>query len=174
MNIGNLLLIVSIFAMQLGCTGLEYRSRYPVVPKVTDRDPDLSCELLDDEILRANALRDAIYEEHNDVLDEAEIEAWDIISATRREPEDIFVDMLLDELAEEDRSGEYMEAAGAAGQRLEQLLIYKEDRSCSGPTSDLESSILTALSASRDQVRTGELNTVQYASRRRELLDALR
>jgi len=174
MNFRKLVLSVLACGLLDGCAGANYRSRYPILPKVTDRDQALSCSSIDDEILRANALRDAIYDEYTDVLDEAEIETWDIISATRRDPQDAFLDMILGEIELEASSEQYMEAAGAAGQRLEQLLIYKDERSCSGPTSDLESSILAELITNREQLRNGELSTDQYASRRRELLDALR
>lgn len=169
---------VLICTVLCSCTGIQYRSQYPLLPRVTDRDPGLSCASLDDEILRANALRDAIYEEYSDVLDEEEIEAWDVIRDVQRDPKDAFIDAIFRELRSQERSGQYMQAAAAAGQRLEQLLTYKDERTCTtGPTNDsslTDTIILENLLSIREQLRAGELTSDEYASQRRNLLDMLR
>jgi len=172
---------VLISAALGGCVMSRYTSQYPILPQVTDRDPGLSCTLLDDEILRANALRNAIYEEHGDFMDQAEemeTGAWDIYRAAQHNPRGAIVDWILRERRTEDRSGQYMEAAGPAGQRLEQLLIYKDERGCpTGRTQDsmmTDSTILADLMFVREELRNDEVSHSQYASDRRQLLDTLR
>ena len=113
-----------------------------------------------------------------DQAEEMEIEAWDIYRAARHNPRGAIVDWILRERRTEEGSGQYMEAAGAAGQRLERLLIYKDERSCpTGRTQDsmmTDSTILADLMFGREELRNDEVSHGQYASDRRRLLDALR
>jgi len=75
-------------------------------------------------------------------------------------------------------SKHYIEAAAAAGLRMEQLLVYKERDDCpSGPTGnqDLTDTIVLAqLQDIRSQLDQQEITPKQYISERQRLLDGLR
>lgn len=72
----------------------------------------------------------------------------------------------------------YMEAADAAGMRMEQMLIYKERDACpSTPTEDpqlTESQALQKLHELASRLDRGVIDAKQYLTDRKIVLDALR
>jgi hypothetical protein len=168
-------IIYTILIMLTLCS-CAHRSTYPVLPTTTERDPELTCPELDDEILKANALRDAIYDEHGEVLTQAVAEAaLDTVFYT----DPVFAAIDIFELGlRRNKLKQYIEAAAAAEQRMQQVLTEKDQRSCpSGPTADetlTDSLILGRLRDLDEQLQREELQGSEYSKQRRELFDALR
>lgn len=168
------LIAVILAAMLCGCAS-EPRSIYPVFEQTLESDAALDCSGLDDEILKANAIRDAIFEEHGDVMDEAILS-----SAVNIATDPIFGAMHSIFIAgsASKAAKEYIEAASAAGVRMEQLLIYKERDDClTGPTANPELTdtlVLNELRNLQSQFENEEVSEKSYILARRELLDSLR
>lgn len=157
----------------IGC-GSQPRSTHPVLVQVLESDAELDCAGFDDELLKANALRDAIYEEHGDViLDTSLGSAVDIAT----EPISGVLIGILNAASTSKAAKRYIEAAAAAGLRMEQLLDYKERDNCpSSPTADrslTDSRILKDLQELKSRLDQQAVNAKQYNSERRKLLDDL-
>ena len=157
-----------------GCAS-EPRSTYPVLEQTLAMDEKLVCVGMDDEILKANAIRDAIFEEHGDVIEQA------VVGAAI----DLAIDPVTGVLASIFNAGHtsrrtkaYIEAAAAAGVRMEQLLEYKNRDGCpSGPTAIpglTDTLVLDKLRKLQSQLESEEVSGKSYISARRELLDDLR
>ncbi len=165
---------VFLLAILIGC-GSQPRSTSPVLAQTVDSDADLDCTGFDDELLKANAIRDAVLDEHGDVIAGATLEtAGNIVT----EPISGVLFGLIKGLSVSKASKTYLEAAVAAGLRMEQLLEYKERSDCpSGPTGDpslTDSTALIKLHDLESQLRQEEITQKQYVSERRRLLDGLR
>lgn len=165
---------VFLLAILIGC-GSQPRSTYPVLAQTVDSDADLDCGGFDDELLKANAIRDAVFDEHGDVIGEAAfVTAADIAT----EPISGILFGLIRGLSTSKASKIYLEAAAAAGLRMEQMLVYKERNNCpSGPTGDPslpDSTVLSMLQDLESQLRQEEITQKLYISERRILLDGLR
>lgn len=167
--------VVGLFLLCFLLACASPRSSYPELARVLESDVELDCNGYDDELLKANAIRDAIYEEHGDVIERAYLS-----SAV-----DVAMDPVLGTLSSviEGRSTAkaaktYREAADAAGLRMEQMLIYKERARCpAGRTGDpdvTDSFVLTRLQELNSQLGENEISERQYFVERKELLDGLR
>ena len=147
-----------LLALLAGC-GSQPRSTYPVLAQTVESDADMDCTGFDDELLKANAIRDAIFEEHGDVIS------------------GVLFGMIRG-LSTSKASKTYLEAAAAAGLRMEQILVYKEQSNCpSGLTGDpsmSDSIVLIKLQDLESQLRQESITQKQYISERRTLLDDLR
>ena len=125
-----------LMAILFGC-GSQPRSEYPVLAQTVDSDTNLGCTGLEDELLKANALRDAIFEEHGDVIREATLREATFGSALILAGDPVFgiLSGMLGAATISKQTKPYIEAAAAAALRMEQLLVYKERDDCpSGPT----------------------------------------
>ena len=170
----NVLWGLVILGILVGC-GAQPRSTYPVLEEVVESDADLDCAGFDDDLLKANALRDAIFEEHGDVIRDAVL--YSAVDILGNPVAGIFSGVIGAAILSKE-SKHYIEAAAAAGLRMEQLLVYKERDDCpSGPTGnpDLTDSIILAqLQDLGSQLDQQDITPKQYISERRKLLDGLR
>jgi hypothetical protein len=164
---------IALVAVLCGCA--TPLSTYPVLEETLMSDVSLDCGELDDEILKANAIRDAIFEEHGDVIQDTVLGSAALIA------QDPISGILMSILASRTTSKAaktYIEAAAAAGMRMEQLLVYKERDHCpDGPNADPERTdiqVLNDLTALETQLENEEVSSKAYISRRRELIDGLR
>jgi hypothetical protein len=167
-------LAVLLLAVLAGCVS-QPRSTYPVLAQTVESDADMDCTGFDDELLKANAIRDAILEEHGVVIGAAYLgTAVDVAT----EPISGVLLGMIRGLSTSKARKKYIEAAAAAGLRMEQMLVYKEQKNCpSGPTGDpsLSDSItLIKLQDLESQLRQESITQRQYISERRMLLDDLR
>lgn len=166
--------VLSILLLVVACAA-QPRSEYPVLEAVRASDAAADCAGLDDEILKANAIRDAIYEEHGDVVGGAVAgTAVDLAM----DPVSGILSGIIGAAATSKATRKYRTAAYAAEQRIEQLLADKDSKACpSGPNADpamTDSLVLGALRASKAQLDQKEISEREYLSGRRRLLDALR
>ena len=166
-------LAVLLLAVLAGC-GTQPRSTYPVLAQTVESDAGMDCTGFDDELLKANAIRDAIFEEHEDVISDA---YWATATDVAAGPSAVLFGMIRG-LSTSKASKTYLEAAAAAGLRMEQMLVYKEQSNCpSGPTGDpslSDSIVLIKLQDLESQLRQESITQKQYISERRMLLDDLR
>lgn len=151
------------------------QSQFPVLPSESGGDAVLDCDGLEDELLRANALRDAILDEHGDVL--ALVVTTDVLEMLQ--PSVIDAVILAATLPGELRQlREYREAAAAAEARLIHVLTLKEARPCpTGLPQDstrTEGQILSELEDLDRRIDEEELSQQAYRRERRELLDSIR
>lgn len=167
-------LAVLLLAVLAGC-GSQPRSTYPVLAQTVESDADMDCTGFDDELLKANAIRDAIFEEHGDVISDA---YWGTALDVAAEPISGVLFGMIRALSTSKASKTYLEPAAAAGLRMEQMLVYKEQSNCpSGPTGDpnlSDSIVLIKLQDLESQLRQESITQKQYISERRMLLDDLR
>lgn len=167
-------LAVLLLALLAGC-GSQPRSTYPVLAQTVESDADMDCKGFDDELLKANAIRDAIFEEHGDVISDA---YWGTALDVATEPISGVLFGIIRGLSTSKASKTYLEAAAAAGLRMEQMLVYKEQSNCpSGLTGDpslSDSIVLIKLQDLESQLRQESITQKQYISERRMLLDDLR
>ena len=147
-------------------------SQYPILPLESDQDASLSCEDLENELLRANAFRDVILEEQGDVL--ATDVAFGAISVATADP----LGAALSGVLGLSSHRQYQEAASAAEARMIHVLTLREARQCpAGPSGDstrAEQQILAELHGLDQRLSAEELSEQAYREERRELLDALR
>lgn len=147
-------------------------SQYPILPLESDQDASLSCEDLENELLRANAFRDVILEEQGDVL--AMDVAFGAISVATLDPFGAALSGVLGLRWYR----QYQEAASAAEARMIHVLTLREARQCpAGPSGDstrAEQQILAELHGLDQRLSAEELSEQAYRKERRELLDALR
>ncbi len=157
-----------------GC-GSQPRSEYPLLEPSLASDAALDCAGLDDQLLKANALRDAIYAEHGDVMGGAVVATAVDVAA---EPVTGVLFGMLAAASASKASKKYLRAATAAEQRMEALLADKAARTCtSGPTEDpdmTDSLVLGALQEKKALFKQKHITQQQYDSERRKLLDELR
>lgn len=157
-----------------GCAS-QPLSTYPVLERTLESDAALDCAGLDDEILKANAIRDAIYKEHGDVIQEAVIGSAVMIAVN---PIQGVFDSIIAAGSASKGAKKYTEAATAAGARMEQILTDKKRDDCpTGPTADPELTdtlILNELRNLHSRLEKEEMNGKNYLLARRELLDGLR
>lgn len=150
-------------------------STYPVLERNLETDAALDCAGLGDQILKANAIRDAIYEEHSDVIEDAVLESAANIAI---DPVIGAFESLFAAGSASRAAKKYMEAATAAGVRMEQLLIYKERDDCpTGATADpalTDALVLNELRNLQSELEQEEINDKNYLTARRQLLDDLR
>jgi len=173
----------NIIGITLALAGLaacatQYRSTYPVLERIAESDSDLGCAGFDDELLKANAIRDAIFDERGDVISDAYIaSAVDVVSVAV-DPVGGMLGAAINGLSTSKASKTYIEAAAAAGLRMEQLLVYKQEHGCpSTSTGDpqlTEARVLTKLQQLEVQLCHEEITQAQHFSERRKLLDGLR
>lgn len=166
---------LAILSAVLTACGLQPRSTYPVLEQTVESDADLDCAGFDDELLKANAIRDAVFEEHGDVINDAYLgTAVDIAL----DPITGIISGIGTGLSTSKASKTYLEVAAAAGVRMEQMLVYKEEHNCpSGPTGDpslTDFTVLIKLQDLESQLRQQKVTEKQYISQRRILLDGLR
>ena len=160
--------------MLIGCAS-QPRSTYPVLEQIVESDVDLDCAGFDDELLKANAIRDEILDEHGDVVQAAAMgAAFDIAM----DPISGILLGAIQGISTANASKTYLEAATAAGLRMEQMLNYKEAGHCpSGPTGDPGLTDSTALARLHDleaQLRQEAITQAEYLSERRMVLDGVR
>lgn len=157
-----------------GC-GSQPRSTYPVLAQTVESDADLDCAGFDDELLKANAIRDAVFEEHGDVISDVTLGTAINVAS---EPISGVLMGIINGLSTSKASKAYLEAAAAAGLRMEQMLVYKERRDCpSGPTDDptlTDSVVLNKLQDLESRLHKKDISQKQFVSERRILLDGLR
>lgn len=169
---GRLVIFLSIALV--GCAS-QHRSTFPVLQQVASNDKQLDCAGIDDELLKANAIRDAIYDEHGDVLNEAALVTAAYIVT---DPITGLVVGAFEGLSASKSSRQYQKAAVAAEVRMVQLLDYKEQKSCpSGQTADPsreDASILAALRELDSSLLREEISPKEYVAARRQTLDDLR
>ena len=128
-----ILWILCVSAILSGCSS-QPRSTYPVLAQIVESDDELDCSGFDDELLKANAIRDAVFDEHGDVMADAVLNS---AAGIVEEPISGFLFGLIRGLSASKASKTYLEAAAAAGLRMEQMLIYKDRDNCpNGPTGD--------------------------------------
>ena len=171
---GRALIAVMLVSVFSGCAS-QSRSTYPVLEQTLSTDDELDCLGLDDGILKANAIRDAIFREHGDVINEAVLGSVLEIAV---DPVFGTLQSILAAVRTSKSAKKYIEAAVAAGSRMEQLLEYKERDACpSGPTAIPELTDTDVLNGLRDlelQLEGAEVNGKDYIVARRALLDNLR
>jgi hypothetical protein len=135
----------------------------------------LGCNELEDELLKANAIRDAIYEEHGDVLKDAYAStALDMAI----DPVSGLLGSVINGALTYKESTAYIEAEVAAGLRMEQILVYKTQRDCpsgeTGDSSQTERVLLKQLTDLEIQLSEEEITQEKYVSERRTILDLIR
>lgn len=155
--------------------GCAIRSEFPVLPATTSHDASYSCAEIDDEIARANALRDAIYKEK---WDQNAGHAAGVAVGAATSTTHLVVDVLMLP-RHANRQKKYREAADATEVRLQHLLIYKRDRQCRPWTGADESTlsepeVLVGLLDADRNLKAGAISDSQAAAERRRLLDRLR
>ena len=157
-----------------GCSS-QPRSTYPVLPRVLESDSQIGCTGFDDELLKANAIRDEIYREHGDMIRAASLS---VVTEIAADPLFGPLSGLLRGAAASRAAARYMEAADAAGARMEQMLTYKERDACpSTPTADpqvTEPEILQKLRGLAAQLDSEVIDEGQYRADRQSVLGALR
>lgn len=163
-----------LLAILVGCSS-QPLSVYPVLEQTLESDADLDCPAFDDELLKANAIRDAVFEEHGEVIGGAYAStALDVVS----DPVSGVLFGIMRSTSVSKATKTYIEAAAAAGLRMEQLLEYKQRDNCpSGPTGDPDMTDTTALIALQDlesKLGREEITQKKYLQDRKKLLDALR
>ena len=166
---------MTLLCAVLTACGSQPRSTYPVLEQTVESDAFLDCAGFDDELLKANAIRDAIFAEHGDVISDAYLSStMDIVM----DPVSGLLGALIGGISTSNASKKYLEAAAAAGLRMEQMLVSKVEHTCpSGPTGDpslTDSTVLNKLQKLESQLFQGEITQKQYISERRKLLDDLR
>ncbi len=147
-------------------------SQFPILPLESDQDASLSCEELENELLRANAFRDAILEEQGDVL--ATDVAFGAIDVATADPLGAAISGVMGSR----RYRQYQEIVSAAEARMIHVLTLREARQCpAGPSGDstrAEQQILAELHGLDQRLSAEEVSEQAYREERRELLDALR
>ena len=147
-------------------------SQFPILPLESDQDASLSCEELENELLRANAFRDAILEEQGDVL--ATDVAFGAIDVATADPLGAAISGVMGSR----RYRQYQEIVSAAEARMIHVLTLREARQCpAGPSGDstrAEQQILDELHGLDQRLSAEEVSEQAYREERRELLDALR
>ncbi len=155
-------------------------SQFPILPLESDQDASLSCEELENELLRANAFRDAILEEEGDVL--ATELATDVadgaMSVVMADPLGAVISGVGGSIRYRQRYRQYQEVVSAAEARMIHVLTLREARQCpAGPSGDstrAEQQILAELHGLDQRLSAEEVSEQAYREERRELLDALR
>lgn len=165
-------LLISV--LLAGCSA-QPRSTYPVLEQSLESDIELGCTNLEDELLKANAIRDAIFEEHGDVISEAYMSsALDVVS----EPITGVIFSVIRGMSTSRSSKKYLEAAAAASFRMERLLVLMIDKQCpTGPNEDpamTDSQVLSELRLLESQLDREEISNKEYLEARKVLLDTLR
>jgi hypothetical protein len=164
--------LVGCLALGGGCM---YTSQFPVLTVQSERDEALDCDDLEDELLRANALRDAIMEEHGDVL------ARDVAGGAL----DVAIDPVLGAattaataVARRKAYRRYREAAAATEARMIHVLALRAGRACAAvATQDparTETQILADLEVLERRLDEGMLSDREHRRARKELLDMVR
>lgn len=147
-------------------------SQFPILPLESDQDASLSCEELENELLRANAFRDAILEEQGDVL--ATDVAFGAIDVVTADPLGAAISGVMGSR----RYRQYQEIVSAAEARMIHVLTLRKARQCpAGPSGDstrAEQQILAELHGLDQRLSAEEVSEQAYREERRELLDALR
>ena len=166
-------LLIGIVATLSSCA--TPLSTYPVLEKTLESDVSLNCTGFDDEILKANAIRDAIFVEHGDVLEDAVLGTAFSIAM---DPIAGLLSSILHARSTSKAAKAYIEAAASAGMRMEQLLVYKERDGCpSGPNADpdqTDTQVLNDLLGLEARLENEDVSPKTYISGRRELIDSLR
>lgn len=151
-------------------------SQFPILPLESDQDASLSCEELENELLRANAFRDAILEEQGDVL--ATDVAFGAIDVATADPLGAAISGVTGSWRYRQRYRQYQEVVSAAEARMIHVLTLREARQCpAGPSGDstrAEQQILAELHGLDQRLSAEEVSEQAYREERRELLDALR
>lgn len=173
-----ILWILCVSAILNACSS-QPRSTYPVLAQIVESDDELNCIGFDDELLKANAIRDAVFDEHGDVMGEAVLDAvFSTVDMANMPISVVLFGLLIRGLSASNPSKTYLEAAVAAGLRMEQMLVYKDRDNCpNGPTrasSLTDSEVLHRLQDLESQLRQQEITEKQYISARRAMLDSLR
>ena len=151
-------------------------SQFPILPLESDQDASLSCEELENELLRANAFRDAILEEEGDVLatELATDVAGGAFSVVTADPLGAAISGVMGSR----RYRQYQEIVSAAEARMIHVLTLRKARQCpAGPSGDstrAEQQILDELHGLDQRLSAEEVSEQAYREERRELLDALR
>ncbi len=166
---------VAVVLFLIGGCATQQRSQYPVLEPTLPSDAGLDCAALDDEVLKANAIRDAIYAEHGDVVSGA-------IAGSALEiamdPLGGAISSLFGAAATSKAAKQYIRAAAAAELRMEYLLISKQKLSCpDSATADpalTEAAILAGLQEQKLLLDADKVSRRQYVFERRRLFDALR
>jgi hypothetical protein len=110
---------VVLFSATLPGCATQPRSTYPVLEQTVASDADLDCAGFDDGLLNANAIRDAIHEEHGDVINAVLLSAALDVSMVPIEPVSGMLLGMLDALVASKAIKAYVEAATAAELRME-------------------------------------------------------
>ena len=164
--------VAMIMVLLCGCAAAPPKSQYPVLSTTTENDMEFSCSEMDDEILKANAVRDAIFAERGAYIADKTANAVSNLALIQSPILMVFDLLTLGTLNKTERHENYIEALLAATQRLRQLLIYKQDRGCpSGPTADPELTdnlILAQLQDLERQLEEEEITEKEAVKRARE------
>lgn len=151
------------------------QSQFPVLPLELEEDATLNCSELEDELLHANALRDAIVEERGDELTMDILEGAGVMTDVPVIGAVVVGAMLPSQIRQYQ---EYREALIAAEERMIHVLTLREARRC--PTDSSQDSDRTDqqflsdfeyLKAGLDE---GTLSEQEFQEKRRELLDSIR
>ena len=168
----------------LTCVGCAAHKTYPVLEATKDSDPDLSCRLLDDEILEANELRDEIIQEHGGAISDAVFGTS--IDAVFN-PVNAVIGGIMRSVSVSKATKHYAIASAAAGTRMEQLLRYKKAKDCRSGTVEggmpaegdilnimTDNDLVDMLDALLGEYEAGEIDEKAYVLRRAEILDMVR
>jgi hypothetical protein len=164
--------VSAVVISQLALSACASASKFSLLPVESGKDTSLSCEGFENELLRANALRDAILEEQGDFLATGVTDG--AISVVTADPLGAAISAAMGS----SRHRKYQEAASAAEARMIHVLLLREARQCpAGPSGDstrTERQILSELQVLDRRLSTEDLSELTYRAERRELLDSLR
>ena len=150
-------------------------SQFPVLALESDEDAILNCSGLEEELLHANALRDAIFEERGDEL------TMDILGGAGAVAGVSVIDAVVVGAALPGQIRQYQEyrkALIAAEERMIRVLTLRVARSCQADSSQepdrTDQQILSELDNLQNGLDEGALSEQEFQDRRRELLDSVR
>ena len=170
--LGSLIIVLSVALT--GCASRS-ASSYPVLEQTKESDDDLTCRLLDEDILEANALRDQILDEHGDVIRDAV--AGTAVDAVF-DPVGAIMNGVWKSVSVSSSAKQYTAATAAAGSRMQQLLVYKREKNCpSGVTANPmmdDYMILDGLEDAEKRFASGMITDKEYIEERVDLLNEAR
>lgn len=151
------------------------QSQFPVLPLESEEDANLNCSELEEELLHANALRDAILEERGDELTMDILEGAGVMADVPVIGA-VVVGATLPSQIRQYR--EYREALVAAEERMIHVLTLREARRCltdwSRDPDRTDQQILSELEELENGLDEGTLSEQEFQGKRRELLDSIR
>ncbi|NND60736.1 MAG: hypothetical protein HKN49_10755 [Gammaproteobacteria bacterium] len=162
-----------LFVMLIACTltSCTQWSRFPELDRVMPADDELACDALDDEILKANALRDAIIDEQ---LRRRGVMSGYTVGAALLSPLTLAGRTFKHKRIDDD----YRRAAIAAEDRMRHLLETKQANNCQQAlTADAAMSeyrLLEKIIDADDRWLSGDIDSKSHRKERLILFDDLR